>query len=219
MFESRMAALEGTEDGFATASGMAAVSGALMSMLRAGDRVVVSARSSAPAFTCLEEVLRRYGVDVAFVDGTDLDQWRAAVRPGTKAVFFETVSNPTLEVIDIAGRRAHRPRRRRPRDRRQRLRHPVFSRAVELGADVVVYSTTKHVDGQGGRWAASCWDEAVHPQDAGALRQAHRRGHVALRRLDHAQGPRDHGPPRRGPRPRRRSTGRAPGRATPRSAA
>ena len=90
MFESRMSLLEDAEDGFATASGMAAVSGALLSMLRAGDHVVSSRALFGSCLYVLEEVLRRYGVGVTFVDGTDLDQWRAAIRPDTRAVFFET---------------------------------------------------------------------------------------------------------------------------------
>ena len=149
MFESRMAALEGAEDAFATASGMAAVSGTLTAMLRAGDHVVSSRALFGSCLYILEEVLRRYGVEVTFVDGADLDQWRAAVRPGTKAVFFETVSNPTLEVIDIQGvaEIAHAVGALVVAD--NVFATPVFSRAVELGADVVVYSTTKHVDGQG----------------------------------------------------------------------
>lgn len=149
MFEQRMAQLEGTEDGFAAASGMAAVSGALMSLLRAGDHVVSSRALFGSCLYVLEEVLRRFGVEVTFVDGTDLDQWRAAVRPGTKAVFFETLSNPTLEVIDIAGvaEIAHAAGALVIAD--NVFATPVFSRAAELGADVVVYSTTKHVDGQG----------------------------------------------------------------------
>jgi O-succinylhomoserine sulfhydrylase len=97
----------------------------------------------------LEEVLRRYGVEVTFVDGRNLDEWRAAVRPGTKAVFFETVSNPTLEVIDVraVSEIAHAVGALVIAD--NVFATPVYSRAVELGADVVVYSTTKHVDGQG----------------------------------------------------------------------
>ena len=149
MFEERMAALEGTEDAFATASGMAAVSGVLLSMLRAGDRVVSSRALFGSCLYVLEEVLRRYGVEVVFVDGTDLDQWRAALTPGTKAAFFETVSNPTLEVIDIAAVAdiAHAVGALVIAD--NVFATPVFSRAAEQGADVVVYSTTKHVDGQG----------------------------------------------------------------------
>ncbi|MEO1397676.1 MAG: aminotransferase class I/II-fold pyridoxal phosphate-dependent enzyme, partial [Pseudomonadota bacterium] len=96
MFEDRIAALEGAEDAFATASGMAAVSGALMSMLKAGDHVVSSRALFGSCLYILEEVLTRFGVEVTFVDGTDLDQWRAAMRQDTKAVFLETLSNPTL---------------------------------------------------------------------------------------------------------------------------
>jgi O-succinylhomoserine sulfhydrylase len=149
MFEERIAALEGAEDGFATASGMAAVNGALTSMLRAGDHVVSSRALFGSCLYILEEVLTRFGVEVTFVDGTDLDQWRAAVRPGTKAVFLETVSNPTLEVIDleaVAGI-AHAVGAMVIVD--NVFATPIFSRALSLGADVVVYSTTKHVDGQG----------------------------------------------------------------------
>ncbi len=149
MFEDRIAALEGTEDGFATASGMAAVSGALTAMLRAGDRVVSSRALFGSCHYVLDEVLRRYGVEVVFVDGTDLDAWRAAVTPGTKAVFFESVSNPTLEVIDIAAVSAIARAAGAMVIVDNVFATPVFSRAAEQGADVVVYSATKHIDGQG----------------------------------------------------------------------
>ena len=96
MFEDRIAALEGAEDGFATASGMAAVNGALTSMLRSGDHVVSARALFGSCLYILEEVLTRYGVDVTFVDGTDLAAWEAAIRPETKAVFFESISNPTV---------------------------------------------------------------------------------------------------------------------------
>lgn len=148
MFEDRMASLEGTEDAFATASGMAAVNGALMSMVAPGDRVVASRQLFGSCLYVLE-ILKKFGVDVVLVDGTDLDQWRAAVMPGTKACFFETVSNPALEVMDIAGiaQIAHAAGALVVAD--NVFATPVFSRAVEQGADVVVYSTTKHVDGGG----------------------------------------------------------------------
>lgn len=149
MFEDRMAALEGTEDAFATASGMAAVNGALCAMLKAGDHVVSSRALFGSCLYILEEVLTRYGVEVSFVDGTDLGQWRAAIRSDTRAVFFETVSNPTLEVIDIeavAGL-AHAVGATVIVD--NVFATPVFSNAVAQGADVVVYSATKHIDGQG----------------------------------------------------------------------
>jgi O-succinylhomoserine sulfhydrylase len=149
MFEERIAALEGTEDAFATASGMAAVNGALTAMLKAGDHVVSSKALFGSCLYILEEVLTRYGVKVTFVDGADLDQWRAAVTSETKAVFFESMSNPTLELVDIksVSEIAHKHGALVIVD--NVFATPIFSRAVEQGADVVVYSTTKHIDGQG----------------------------------------------------------------------
>ncbi len=149
MFEDRIAALEGAEDAFATASGMAAVNAALTAMLKAGDHVVSARALFGSCLYILEEVLTRYGVEVTFVDGTDLAQWRAAVRPGTKAVFLESMSNPTLEVIDLpaVAEIAHAVGAKVIVD--SVFSTPVFSRALELGADVVVYSATKHIDGQG----------------------------------------------------------------------
>jgi O-succinylhomoserine sulfhydrylase len=149
MFEERIAALEGTEDAFATASGMAAVSGALMSLCRAGDHIVSSRALFGSCHYVLDEVMRRYGVEVTFVDGKDLDAWRAAVRPGTKAVFFESMSNPTLELVDIraVSQIAHAVGALVIVD--NVFATPIFSKAVDQGADVIVYSTTKHIDGQG----------------------------------------------------------------------
>ncbi len=149
MFEERVAILEGAEDSFATASGMAAVSGAMMSMLKAGDKVVSSRALFGSCLYVLEEILTRYGVEVTFVDGTDLAQWEAAVTPDTTAVFFESISNPTLEVIDIEGvaKIAHANGALVVVD--NVFATPVYSNAIEQGADVVVYSTTKHIDGQG----------------------------------------------------------------------
>ncbi|MEX5576968.1 O-succinylhomoserine sulfhydrylase [Pseudophaeobacter sp. A-200-2] len=149
MFEERIAALEGAEDAFATASGMAAVNGALTSLLKAGDHVVSARALFGSCLYILENILSRFGVEVTFVDGTDLEQWRAAVRPDTKAVFFETMSNPTLEVIDVAAvaEIAHAVGATVVVD--NVFSTPVFSDAIAQGADVVVYSATKHIDGQG----------------------------------------------------------------------
>lgn len=149
MFEERVAALEGAEDAFATASGMAAVNGALTSILKAGDHVVSAKALFGSCLYILENILTRYGVEVTFVDGTDLDAWRAALRPDTKAVFFESMSNPTLEVIDIAAvaELAHAVGATVVVD--NVFSTPVFSNAIEQGADVVIYSATKHIDGQG----------------------------------------------------------------------
>ena len=149
MFEERIASLEGTEDAFATASGMAAVNGALVSMLSAGDHVVSSRALFGSCLYILEDVLPRFGVEVSFVDGTDLAAWKAAIRPETKAVFLETISNPTLEVIDLksVSALAHEVGATVIVD--NVFATPVFQRSLELGADVVVYSATKHIDGQG----------------------------------------------------------------------
>ncbi|WP_294621764.1 O-succinylhomoserine sulfhydrylase [uncultured Roseovarius sp.] len=149
MFEERIAGLEGAEDGFATASGMAAVSGALMSMLKAGDHVVAARALFGSCLYVLEEVLTRYGVEVSFVDGTDLDEWRAAIRDDTVLVFFETIANPTLDVVNLpeVAKLAHAKGAKVVVD--NVFATPVFSRAIEQGADVVVYSATKHIDGQG----------------------------------------------------------------------
>jgi len=149
IFEDRIAALEGAEDAFATASGMAAVNGALMSLVAAGDHVVASRALFGSCLYILEEIMPRMGVNISFIDGTNLDAWRAAVTPDTKIVFFETISNPTLEVIDIAAVSEIA----RENDALVIIDNvfatPVFSKAIALGADLVVYSATKHIDGQG----------------------------------------------------------------------
>jgi O-succinylhomoserine sulfhydrylase len=149
MFEERIAALEGAEDAFATASGMAAVNGALVSALKAGDHVVAAKALFGSCLYILEDILVRYGVEVTLVDGVNLDEWRAAVRADTKLVFFESVSNPTLEVVDITevSKIAHAVGALVAVD--NVFSTPVFSKAIEQGADVVIYSATKHIDGQG----------------------------------------------------------------------
>lgn len=149
MFEERIAAIEGAEDGFAAASGMAAVNGALISMLKAGDHVVASRALFGSCLYILDVLLPRYGVEVTLIDGTDLNAWQKAIRPDTAVVFFETISNPTLEVIDIKAvcDMAHAVGATVVAD--NVFATPVYSRAIELGIDVVVYSATKHIDGQG----------------------------------------------------------------------
>ena len=149
MFEDRIAALEGCEDAFATASGMAAVNAALMALLKAGDHVVSSRALFGSCLYILEEVLTRFGVEVTFVDGTDLAQWENAIRPDTKVVFLESISNPTLEIIDlkVVSDLAHAVGATVVVD--NAFATPIYSYAMDCGADLVVYSTTKHVDGQG----------------------------------------------------------------------
>ena len=149
MFEDRIAALEGAEAAFATASGMAAVNAALCCQLKAGDHIVSASQLFGSCLYITETILPRFGVEVTFVDGTDLDAWRAAVRPDTKLVFFEAMSNPTLEVIDIRGvsEIAHAAGAQVVVD--NVFATPIFQRSLDLGADVIVYSATKHIDGQG----------------------------------------------------------------------
>ncbi len=149
MFEERMASLEGAEDAFATASGMAAVYASLASVLRSGDHVVSSKALFGSCLFILENILPRYGIEVTFVDGTEISQWREAIRGDTKAVFLESISNPMLEVIDIAAvcELARESGALVIVD--NVLATPVFQRCLDLGAHVVVYSATKHIDGQG----------------------------------------------------------------------
>jgi len=149
MFEERMMALEGAEDARATASGMAAVSTALQCAVQAGDHVVAARALFGSCRYIIETVLGRAGVASTLVDGRDLDQWRAAVRPETKVFFLESPTNPTLEVIDIAAvaEIAHAAGAILIVD--NVFATPMQQKPLELGADVVVYSATKHIDGQG----------------------------------------------------------------------
>ncbi len=149
MFEERMKILEGAEAARATASGMAAVNLALMASVKAGDHVVAAKALFGSCRYIVETLLPRYGVESTLVDGTDLDQWKAAVKPNTAALFLESPTNPTLEVIDIAAvaEIAHSVGARLIVD--NVFATPIFQSPLTLGADVVVYSATKHIDGQG----------------------------------------------------------------------
>jgi O-succinylhomoserine sulfhydrylase len=149
MFERRIAEFEGAEAARATATGMAAVTLALMGQVRAGDHVVASKALFGSCLYVVEEYLPRYGVASTIVDGNDLDQWRAAMRPNTKTVFMETPTNPNLEVIDIGAvvEIAHAAGATVVVD--NVFSTPLWQSPLQLGADCVVYSTTKHIDGQG----------------------------------------------------------------------
>ena len=149
MFEDKIAAIEGAEAAFATASGMAAVNGALMSMLSAGDHVVAARALFGSCLYILENILPSFGVRVTFVDGTDINQWKKSISQETKAVFFESISNPTLEVIDIKAVANIAKSVGALTVVDNVFTTPIFSNALSLGADVVVYSATKHIDGQG----------------------------------------------------------------------
>ncbi len=149
MFQDRMALIEGAAAGCATASGMAAVNAAMMCQLKAGDHVVGARALFGSCRYILDEVLPRFGVEVTLVDGTDMEQWRAAVRENTVCAFLETPTNPMLEIIDIAAvaEICHSVSARLIVD--NVFATPILQRPLELGADVVVYSATKHIDGQG----------------------------------------------------------------------
>jgi O-succinylhomoserine sulfhydrylase len=148
MFEDRIAAIEGTEDAFACASGMAAINGALTSLVKSGDHIV-AARQMFGSCLHILKVLQGFGVEVTLVDGIKLDEWRAAMRPETKACFFESVSNPGLEVIDIEGVAAIAHAQGAVVVVDNVFSSPIYSNAVAQGADIIVYSTTKHIDGGG----------------------------------------------------------------------
>lgn len=149
MFEERIAAFEGAPCARATASGMAAVTASLLCHLKAGDHVVSSRALFGGCRYVIEDLLPRLGISSTLVDGRDMEAWKAAVRPETKTFFLESPSNPALEVIDIAAvaKVAHAAEARLIVD--NVFATPVLQRPMELGADVVVYSATKHIDGQG----------------------------------------------------------------------
>jgi O-succinylhomoserine sulfhydrylase len=149
LFENRMAAMEGAEAAWATATGMAAVSSSLLAMLRAGDHVVGAKALFGSCRYIVEEMLPRFGIQSTLVDGRDLAQWQAAIRPNTRVLFLESPTNPNLQVSDLRGVAdiAHAAGARLIVD--NVFATPILQRPLEFGADVVVYSATKHIDGQG----------------------------------------------------------------------
>ncbi|BBU62770.1 O-succinylhomoserine sulfhydrylase [Methylosinus sp. C49] len=149
MFEQRMCLLEGAEAARATASGMAAVTAALLAQLRAGDHIVAARALFGSCLYVVEDLLPRFGVASTLVEGADLSQWKAAVREETKLFFLESPTNPGLEVYDIRAiaEIAHEAGARLVVD--NVFATPLLQKPFELGADVVVYSATKHIDGQG----------------------------------------------------------------------
>ncbi|MCW5752429.1 MAG: O-succinylhomoserine sulfhydrylase [Alphaproteobacteria bacterium] len=148
-FEDRLAAIEGAEAAKAVASGMAAVNAALMCQLKAGDHVLAARALFGSCRYIIEDILPRFGVETTLIDGADLDLWRSAIRPNTACIFLETPSNPTLEIVDLAAVAAI------ARSVGARVivdnvfATPILQKPLELGADIVVYSATKHIDGQG----------------------------------------------------------------------
>jgi len=149
MFERRMIELEGAEACRSTATGMAAVTTAMLAPLKAGDHVVAAKAMFGSCRYVIEDLLPRYGIQSTLVDGLDLEQWQRAMRPNTRSLFLESPTNPTLDVLDIGAiaEIAHRGQARLIVD--NVFATPIWQSPLSLGADVVVYSATKHIDGQG----------------------------------------------------------------------
>jgi O-succinylhomoserine sulfhydrylase len=164
-FEERLALIEGAEDAAATATGMAAVNASLMSALKTGDRVVAARCLFGSCNYILTELLPRFGVEVVLVDGRDLDQWALALNRPTTLVFFETPGNPTLELIDIeaVSALAHRAGAKVVVD--NVFATPILQKPLALGADIVAYSGTKHIDGQGRCLGGAVLSSAAHRKD------------------------------------------------------
>ncbi|AYG65130.1 MULTISPECIES: O-succinylhomoserine sulfhydrylase [unclassified Rhizobium] len=149
MFEKRMCALEGAEDARATASGMAAVTAAILCQLKAGDHIVAARALFGSCRWVVETLAPKYGIECTLVDGRFVENWEKAVRPNTKLFFLESPTNPTLEVVDIAAvaTLANQIGAKVVVD--NVFATPLFQKPLELGAHIVVYSATKHIDGQG----------------------------------------------------------------------
>ncbi len=149
MFERRMCLLEGAEEGRAMASGMAAVAAAILCQVKAGDHIVAARALFGSCRWVVETLAPRYGVECTLVDGRELGNWEKAIRKNTKVFFLESPTNPTLEVVDIAGvaKLANQIGAKVVVD--NVFATPLYQKPLELGAHIVVYSATKHIDGQG----------------------------------------------------------------------
>jgi len=149
MFEQRMAALEGAPVARATATGMAAVTASLLCALKTGDHVVAAKAMFGSCRHVIEEILPRFGITNTLVDGGDVDQWQSAMRPETRMLFLETPANPTLAIVDLkaVAKIAHKNGARLIVD--NAFATPALQRPFAFGADIVVHSSTKYIDGQG----------------------------------------------------------------------
>ena len=149
IFEKRLALLDGSEDCFATASGMAAIFFSLMCQLKAGDHIVSSSALFGSCKEIVKNILPRYGIEVTFIDGKKINEWKKAVKKNTKIFFFETPSNPLLELIDIRAVCNIAKKNKIITVVDNIFASPVLQKPILMGADVIVYSGTKHIDGQG----------------------------------------------------------------------
>ncbi|MQG07152.1 MAG: O-succinylhomoserine sulfhydrylase [SAR202 cluster bacterium] len=149
MFEDRLASIENADKCFATSTGMAAVFASLMCQLEKGDKVVSSRALFGSIYQILTKILPKYGIETVLVNGTDLNEWESAIDDKTKVVFFETPSNPTLEIIDIKNVCSLAKKFGAKVIIDNVFATPILQHPFELGVDIVVYSGTKHIDGQG----------------------------------------------------------------------
>ena len=149
MFEQRLALLDGSEACFATASGMAAVFGSMMCQLKAGDHVVSASALFGSCRYILNDILPKFGIEVSFIDGKNINEWKKNIRKNTKIFFFESPSNPCLEIIDIKQVCTIAKKNKITTIVDNIFASPVLQQPIKWGADVIVYSGTKHIDGQG----------------------------------------------------------------------
>ena len=198
MFEQRMCLLEGAEAARATASGMAAVTASLLSQVKAGDHVVAARALFGSCLYVVEELLPRFGVETTLVDGADLAAWKKALRKETKVLFLETPTNPGLEVYDLkaVADLAHEVGAKLVVD--NVFATPLLQKPFDFGADIVVYSATKHIDGQGRcSWRRNPRLARLDRRDAAQLPAPDRAGDVAVQRLGDAEGAGDSAAARR----------------------
>ncbi len=173
MFQDRLAALEGTEACIATSTGMAAISSAVMGLLKQGDHIVSSQSVFGTVMPLLNQICKRFGIDTTWVDPTDLGAWRAAIRPNTRMLFAETPSNPLAEICDIAALADIAKKANAWLAIDNCLLTPALQRPIEFGADLVIHSATKYIDGQGRVLAgAVCGRKELIDQIYGFVRTA-----------------------------------------------
>ena len=149
MFQDRLAALEGAEACVATATGMAAITTMVFGLLKSGDHMIVARGVFGTVVPLLDQIAKKFGIETSWVDATSLDAWRAAVRPNTKLLYAESPSNPALEVVDIAGLAAIAKKAGALLAMDNAVASPALQQPIPLGADLVIHSATKYIEGQG----------------------------------------------------------------------
>ena len=149
MFQDRLAAIEGAEACVGTATGMAAITTMVFGLLKSGDHMIVARGVFGTVVPLLDQIAKKFGIETTWVEATNLDAWRAAVRPTTRLLYAESPSNPALEVVDIAGLAAIAKKAGAVLAMDNAVASPALQRPIELGADLVIHSATKYIEGQG----------------------------------------------------------------------